>query len=67
MTGDASLTPVLQNAVIKGRLEDALDEETNNSSQDCLLKTSGLFPNVLPNGKSATSQQKEKSREVNCC
>ena len=38
MTDDVSLTPVLQNTVIKGKLENALDEERTNSSQDCLLK-----------------------------
>lgn len=38
MTGDIDLTPDLQNAAVKGKLENGLDEETTSLSQDYLLK-----------------------------
>ena len=40
MTGDAGLTPGLQNAAIKGKLENGLDEERTNSNQEFVILSS---------------------------
>lgn len=38
MTGVTGLTPDIQDAAIKGKLENGLDEERISSSQDYLLR-----------------------------